>query len=340
MKNLILLLSSFVLAMTLNAQKVALHSSSGIHIFNGSNGFVDAYNAASAGDTIYLSGGGFMTTPIDKQLCIFGAGHYVDSTRATGKTIMNGNFCLTDSADGAYIEGIDITGDFEFTTSLGNSIDNVTLAYSKVSGNLSLNDNGATSSTNFALLRSVVVGSANFSNSINAAALSSIIQGRIDDSEGILYENNILFYSYGSTTYATINGDNNTIKNNIFFCKSSNYSGVKGAANQLYNNLFTSSSPQFGGSSTAEDNYYTIPEADVFVNHLTYIFDYDSDFHLQTPATYFGTDNSPVGIYGGSFPYKEGAVPSNPHIQLKNVSSTSDADGNLQIEFKIRAQDE
>jgi len=163
-------------------------------MYNGSSGFVDAYNAASAGDTIYLPGGGFTTTPVDKQLYIFGAGHYVDSTRATGKTIMNGNFRLTNNADGTHIEGIDITGDFEFTTSSDSSIDNVTLAYSKVSGDLSLNDNGVASSTNFALLRCVVIGSANFSNSTNAAALSSIIQGRIINSQGVVYENNILFY--------------------------------------------------------------------------------------------------------------------------------------------------
>lgn len=341
MKKTLLLLVSIAITMTLNAQKVALHGASGIQHFNGSNGFVNAYNAASNGDTIYLPGGGFTTTPIDKQLYIYGAGHYVDSTQATGKTIMNGNFRLTDSADGTHIEGIDITGDFEFYNSSGNSIDNVTLAYSKVSGALNLYKNSYTSSNNFALLRSVVVGTVTLTNATNAALFNNIIQGRIYDANGTLFENNILFYSYYSgSSYKTINGDNNIIKNNIFFSVSNNYSGVTGSANQLYNNLFTSNNVLFGSSPTAVGNYYPIADTVVFVNHTTYIFDYNSDFHLQYPATYIGTDSTQVGIYGGTFPYKEGAIPSNPHIQLKNVSPTSDANGYLQIEFKIKAQDE
>lgn len=340
MKKKFIFLVSIAFALCANGQKVALHSTAGIQHFNGSNGFIEAYNAASPGDTVYLPGGSFNTVQIDKQLYIFGAGHYVDSTQATGKTVINGNLRLKDNAGSTHIEGIDITGHFEFASSPGNSVNNVTLAYSKVSGSLSLNANGSASSGNFTLLRSVVMGTSNFSNAVNTAVFSSFLVDRVYNSYGVLYENNILFYSYGSTTYPTIGGDNNIIKNNIFFCPSNKYAGVGGYANQLFNNLFTSNGPMFGNSATVNGNYHPVPEDEVFVNNLVHNFNYEGNYHLQDPDTYTGTDGTAVGIYGGLFPYKEGAVPSNPHIRFKNIAPASDTDGNLQIEFIIQAQDE
>jgi hypothetical protein len=46
-----------------------------------------------------------------------------------------------------------------------------------------------------------------------------------------------------------------------------------------------------------------------------------------------------VGIYGGLFPYKEGAVPLNPHISLKNIAPQTDVNGDLNIQLKVNAQD-
>ena len=97
--------------MTMYGQKAALHTASGVQIFNGSNAFINAHNAASSGDTIYLSGGTFYANfDITKPLYIYGAGHYLDSTQATGKTFISGNLILDRNTDGTYIEGIDLTG--------------------------------------------------------------------------------------------------------------------------------------------------------------------------------------------------------------------------------------
>jgi len=290
--------------------------------------------------TIYLSGGTFYApSSITKTLYIYGAGHYLDSTQATGKTIISGNLILDRNTDGTYIEGIDLTGYFRLIFSSLDTVSNITLAYCKISGSIDVGYTGNTYSNNFALQRSVVMGEINFTRATNAAVYNSIIQGRITNSNGILYENNILFYSFSLYGYCTITGDNNIIKNNIFF-KNETTSGVGGNGNQLFNNLFTATTPSFGVSYTASGNYYPVNIDSVFVNNNIYTFDYSKDYHLKHPDTYIGTDGTQIGIYGGTFPYKEGAVPSNPHIQLKNVAPTSDSNGQLQIEFKISAQDE
>lgn len=70
-----------------------------------------------------------------------------------------------------------------------------------------------------------------------------------------------------------------------------------------------------------------------------YVFNYAHNYHLKSPTTYLGTDGTEVGIYGGTFPYKEGSVPRNPHIQLKNIASKTDDNGSLQIEIQVEAQD-
>ena len=45
-----------------------------------------------------------------------------------------------------------------------------------------------------------------------------------------------------------------------------------------------------------------------------------------------------VGVFGGSFPFKDGLVPSNPHIFFKNISSITDNTGNLPVQIKVRAE--
>lgn len=339
MKKLFLISILIVITMTMYGQKAALHTASGVQIFNGSNAFVNAHNAASSGDTIYLSGGTFYApTSITKTLYIYGAGHYLDSTQATGKTFISGNLILDRNTDGTYIEGIDLTGYFRLIFSSLDTVSNITLAYCKISGSIDLGFTGNTYSNNFALQRSVVIGDINFTRATNAAVFNSILQNRCISSNGVNYENNICFFSHNYDW--AISGDNNILKNNIFFTEYEHGSGVNGNGNQFYNNLFLFPNPPFGGSYTASGNYYPVNADSVFVNNNIYTFDYSKNYHLKHPETYIGTDGTQIGIYGGTFPYKEGAVPSNPHIQLKNVAPTSDSNGHLQIEFKISAQDE
>jgi hypothetical protein len=339
MKRLSLFLVIIVISMTIYGQKVALHTATGVQIFNGSNAFTNAHNSASSGDTIYLSGGTFYApSQITKPLYIYGAGHYLDSTQATGKTIINGDLNIREHTDGLHIEGIELTGTFRLYFNAQDTVKNITISYSKINGNIELGYGSYTYTNNFVLLRSIVLGSVDFTRATNATIFNSFLQDRCSGSNGVNYENNIWFFS--NIYYTAISGDNNIFKNNIFFSQYQYSSGVAGNGNQFYNNLFLFPSPSLGGSYTASGNYLNVVPDSVFVGNTLYSFNYASNYHLKHPDLYIGTDGTQVGIYGGTFPYKEGAVPSNPHIQLKNIAPTSDANGNLQIEFKISAQDE
>ncbi len=76
-----------------------------------------------------------------------------------------------------------------------------------------------------------------------------------------------------------------------------------------------------------------------FVDQEGAVFDYTHDYHLQSPAQYVGTDGTQVGIYGGMHPFKEGSVPMIPHVISKSISHSIDAEGKLQVEIEVSAQD-
>lgn len=338
MKKIAFISSLIILAMTVEAQKVALHSATGTQHFTGTSAFISAYNAANSGDTIYLPGGGFSSPAnIDKQLWVLGAGHYPDSTQATAKTFINGNIALSENADGFRLEGVHINGSIVFDNN--ESVDNVIIKYCKVENDLNVQGSLITPSFNLTIINSVFSGSYFYlSNAQNAGIFNSIIQGKILNSFGNFFENNILMFSYtGYTNYYTISGDNNLCNNNIFLNASNrSFSGV---SNQTNNNIFVST-PNLGTTPISSGNYYPVPQNTIFINQTGNAFSYDHNYHLQSPATYPGIDNTETGLYGGTHGYKEGAVPSNPHIQVQNIATTTDTEGNLSVQIKAVAQDQ
>ena len=56
----------------------------------------------------------------------------------------------------------------------------------------------------------------------------------------------------------------------------------------------------------------------------------------KQPGTYIGTDGTPVGIYGGLYPFTK--TPSNPQIISKEIDVKSTLDGKLKVSIKVEAQ--
>ncbi|MBN2776896.1 MAG: hypothetical protein JXR36_04610, partial [Bacteroidales bacterium] len=290
-----------------------------------------AYMASQSGDTLYLSGHTF-TPPaaFDKQLMIFGTGHYVDSTLATGKTFINGNVILSENADMFYCEGVEFTSNLTFSNN--HSINNVTIKRCKITGLFDVPGNLATPSLNLALIGNVFANAIYLSNAQNAIISNSIIQVNIAYSQSNLIANNIILFL---NAYAIHDGYNNLINNNIFIG-----GGLSNGVGNIYNNnLFVDATPAYGTTPTVIGSYVGIVQSAIFINQTGTVFDYTHNYHLQSPATYLGNDGTEVGIYGGTFPYKEAAVPQNPHIQLKNIAPTTDANGDLQIQIQVGAQE-
>jgi hypothetical protein len=191
-------------------------------------------------------------------------------------------------------------------------------------------------SNNLSLINCVVEGNINLANAVNANVSNSIVGARIIDSQGNSIKNNILLFNYtGSSGYYSIHGNLNICQNNIFLNTMNRH--FNGSSNQIDNNIFVVAA-DFGLTPSQSGNYYPIAHNTIFVDQTGYVFDYTHDYHLQAPATYLGVDGTQIGIYGGAYPFKEGAIPSNPHINSAVVDPTTAPDGKLHIEINATAQ--
>jgi hypothetical protein len=106
--------------------------------------------------------------------------------------------------------------------------------------------------------------------------------------------------------------------------------------NTFSNNVFTIT-PAWS-FNTNNNNYTNVAAAGIFVNQTGNAFSYSHNYHLQNPGTYIGADATQCGLYGGLMGYKEGAVPVNPHIRQKTISGTTDANGKLNVNITVGAQ--
>ena len=340
MKSIIKFVFAMFLLFSLIAnaqQKVALHHTGTTTIFSGSNPLIDAYAASVANDTIYLPGGTFAPpSNFDKKIAVFGAGHYENATLATGKTFINGNVVLKENADNFYIEGIEINGNLTFSDN--ESVNQVVVKRCKINGTLNVVGNLSLPSTNFGLFGSVVLGNIDLVNAQNILISNSILQGRVFNSIGNAFNNTIFLnnYSYYGSE-APLNGDNNQVNNNIFINANTGYL-IGGNGNVAKNNLCVLPTPNFGTLPTASGNFVGIVQTAIFITQSGNYFNYSDDYHLQNTSSYLGIDGTQVGIYGGLFPYKEGAIPSNPHIESKTIAPQTNATGELNIQVLVKAQ--
>lgn len=216
---LFLLVALAATSAALNAQKVALHSAGTVQHFEGPEGLKSAYNASAVGDTIYLPGGTFnVPQNFDKQLTIFGAGHYPDSTQATRKTSLNATLILNENADGFYIEGVDINGDIDLH--FGKSVNDVTIKrcrFSQLYINRYSNDTSDTTYSNNVSVIGNVIGYLNVRNARNLLVSNNIISTYIENSYTNQITNNLFIHYNSYWGYpAFMSCDNNYIANNIF----------------------------------------------------------------------------------------------------------------------------
>ncbi len=314
-------------------QRVALHSNGTTTIFGGSTPFVDAYNASVSGDTIYLPGSA-LTVPalIDKKLTIFGTGHYPDSTAATNKTFLSSTLNIGENADSLFLEGVEINGDILFNNNA--KVDYVVISRCRFN-TITWQGTQITPCEYNTIKECVINGTVNLNNANGCALANNIIKDKVNNGNNNAIYNNILLYTAYYYYYTLNNVDNSSISNNIFL-KGDASIHVSCESSTLSNNIFGSNPG--AGANLFVNNYPNVDLSSLFVDLGSTTFDYSYDFHLNDPATYPGTDNTQVGIYGGLFPYKTCAVPINPHISYKNISSTTDDNGLLNVEIHVNAQ--
>lgn len=352
MKKLTLILGilSVMLSMNTNAQKkITLQSGSNSSFYSTiDSAMLNAVN----GDIIYIPGGSYVipSLVINKGVQIYGAGHYPDSTQATGQTVLTGEVRIVTGADNGSLQGCYIMGNVVFGNNVGDqTINNYGISRCSMA-NLYISFDGTTTSnsTNIYISENVILGGIWGGNCINTLYKKNIVNARLYNHAASVFENNLFLLpstycsDYFLNTVSACVFNNNIISHGDGGCGTYFFGASSG--NIFNNNLFRQPQNTYfpNGTNLQYNNYFGATATDIFNGGTGYSFNYNEDYHMLSTciAHNGGTDGTDPGIYGTSDPYKDGAVPANPHIQTKNVSGTTNAQGDLNIDIKVSAQTE
>lgn len=284
----------------------------------------------------------FFNSPgtIDKGIHIYGAGHYPDSTTATNKTIItSGGLTLADNADNCRIEGLELQG---ITFSNNLAINNVVIKRNHIAGSIDIQGDYSNPSQNTLIIQNAIDGNITGTNAQFLLMTNNIVAGKVLNMNSNMIQNNIFLNNayWGWPYYSNhvMYSINSCSLNNNIFMNNTEAGILTGIGNFLNNNVFLLTLNV--GSNIASGNYYNANGSTLFVSQTGNSFDYTHNYHLQSPGTYVGTDSTQCGIYGGSFPYKEGAVPANPHVISKSIATSTTPSGDLNISITVGAQDQ
>lgn len=309
--------------------------------------FDAALTASVDGDIIYLPGGSFTPSGglinISKRLHIVGAGHYPDSTSATGQTIINGGIRILSGADNGTLEGIYIQGDVAFGIAAENQvIDGYSIKRCFVNntvelGHIFYTDNSATQ--NLFFYENIFNSPINFCFIKNSVFSKNIFRQNLYNLNGqVTFRNNIMLSGVDiSVPFSNIQACH--FYDNIIIT-TMGLSSPPFSSNVFYNNLFSTNIVFPIGTNQGYNNIINQPIDDIFISHTGSTFNYNNNYNLKptSPGKNMGSDGTDIGIYGTLFPYKEGAVPFNPHIQYKSIAPQTDSQGNLNVNIRVRAQ--
>ena len=303
-----------------------------------------AYNAAAAGDIIYLPAGDFnFGFNITKKIYFIGAGFDFNASITTGITRISGDIILEIGANGSTFEGFYLTGNFK---NYGN-ISNISLSYVNFNKLEYFYPYYGWTISNSTIKNCVVREYLNFGDITSTLGENNTVMNSFVKSFQYMNHSSIkncIISKFASTNYCFSNIKNSLIKNNII--------GGQGlfdvASNTSDNVTFSNNATEATSGQLSNgnpfcfeiNNIFGIALTNTFVSATACTYDLTFDYHIKlTSPAYTGSENgTEIGIYGGSTPWKEGAIPSNPHIFFKNISSATDGSGNLPVQIKVSAQ--
>lgn len=309
------------------------------------NDLTSAYNAAASGDYIYLPAGDFtLDSWISKEVHFIGAGFDINASITTGITRISGDIILGGvSANGSSFEGFYLTGNFR---NYGN-VSNITLSYLNFNHAVYYAVYNIWSWSNCVVKNCVVRDYLHFGDDYyptlgeNNLVMNSIVGSIYNTNHSTI--KNCIISKYNATNYCFDNIKNSVIKNNIIGGQGVNSTGTSIDNVMFLNNATTAASGELMNGKpfcNEVNNSYGITAADTFMTATAFTYDLTFDYHIKatSPAHNGGDNGADMGIYGGSTPWKEGAIPSNPHIFFKNISNATDGSGNLPVQIKVSSQ--
>ncbi|MDF1573861.1 MAG: hypothetical protein P1P86_01545 [Bacteroidales bacterium] len=278
-------------------------------------------NHVEQGDTIYLPGGSIVLSAelrIDKEVHIIGAGHYPDSTSATSFTNISGyNIRFMPVSDNSSFTGINLYYDLYIGGSMDDSISNISILRSSINNVFLGYANARNLKNTFINLRECVVRGSILGGDVQHVLLQKcLINGRIDNfTDNAVFKNNVFLYLGSYSVFRTCSGL--SVSNNIFVRDDHGLT-----ASEINNNLFRLNIVPVSGTNMGSGNIVYNAIDTLFINSDgDGLFSYETNYHLHPDCDGIaaGTDGTDIGIYGTTSPYKEGAVPFNPHIRFSDI---------------------
>lgn len=342
MKNTILLVAILISTLSFSQMRVvSLHSSTnGVQYFSETQSnfqpFVLAYAAAIDGDTIYVGGGNYDVPALfNKRLTIYGTGHYPTATTETLRSQFNSNINFGDNADGTSIEGIFLNASIIFNDVPTH---NIVIKRCLIEGGVFATGTSGNYGNNCLFSENIIRGSLDLNNLRSCQFNNNMIFGTLNNATNhIFINNNFMAFQLGYwDNHWAINYANACVFNNNIFVRNNDLLCANGT--NVWNNNFFNGNPILGINPIVSNSVLIDPTL-VFINYTTNTnFSYTQDYHLKATAlTHLGTDGTQRGVYGGAAPFKEQAIPVNPHISSAIISPQSNA-GQINVNIQAQAQ--
>lgn len=324
MKKAFLSLVALVFATVCFAQQTlvaTLTHGEEVTMFYGTYAYRDAMAAAVDGDVINLSGGGFQACTINKAVSIRGTG--VDAAQPT--FIIN-DFDINIPAETTgrlTMEGLRVSNSMGVKGTLTNAyfLKNIIAKYytynsSTIAKNsMFVNCNIESFSVGIGTSQAQFLNSyvSEYYNHSNSAATACFVNCVIRPDQG---------YIAGYI-------QNSTLINSCLVFTEKHVSPLPSTTSAT-NCVAIGCGTNAFGNLKASINNKSVADMSFFVDS-----DYMKDLTDEAKATYLGTDDTPVGMYGGPMPYD--LTPTYPQITKMNVASKTTADGKLSVDIEVSA---
>lgn len=311
----------------------------------GPNSFQSAYNAAMAGDLVTLSPGTFnAVTFLEKAIFIRGAGMMYDSVAQTQPTKISGRFNINVSSGVLRMEGLYCTADivtYRQTTSP---------VFNKCRFNTIRKDSYTDVNMQNPIFTNCIIGAWDGApQAINAMFINSIILSSWNGSRGYYsshssytgnwYETSDT-YTAGSSAdvyyncIVCINPTRTNNKRSMVNCITYSAGSASGTGANVYNTIGINDSANFYTTTTDHGNTNLNSFESIFKTFRgTYIEGEMFELTNSAATTYLGSDNTQVGIYGGSAVFNPKVT--DMRIRKYSVGFYSDENGQLRITTEL-----
>ena len=206
-----------------------------------------------------------------------------------------------------------------------------------------------TGARNFSISENVIRGSIFGANASNLYFSKNIVEGSVEYFNGnsSFFNNDFIGLGNCAGLDTFLNSVSSiTFENNIFLfsatpCSTAAFFGSACNTNTFSNNLFKMPITFPIGTNIGNNNIMNQSISSIFVNAIGDVFSYTENYHLKStsPGIHAGSDFYDVGVYGTIQPYKVAAIPFNPHIRQKAIGTSTNLQGQLNIQIRVAAQD-